>query len=121
MNNEDRAMALATHFGVSEDCVSEYHRYGIGDSPTFEVEGQPGAYCVLDNSEADEALEQALDSYIEECILPDLPASLRGYFDSEKWKRDARFDGRAHALNAYDGNEEEVMVSGEWRYIYRVE
>jgi len=67
-----------------------------------------GDYRVMTDSEADDAWEEALDSYLEECVYPDLPESLRFYFDDEAWKRDARIDGRGHCLNSYDGSEEDA-------------
>ena len=61
-----------------------------------------------------EALARFLDSYIEECITPEIDklevGNLSAYikFDEEMWKRDARMDGRGHSLSSYDGNEEEL-------------
>jgi len=77
-------------------------------------------YYVLTDSEADEKWDESLDSYLEECVYPDLPESMRFYFDDEKWKRDARIDGRGHSLSSYDGNENEETVEGETFYIYRI-
>ena len=46
------------------------------------------------------------------------------YFDEEKWKRDARYDGRGHSLSSYDGAEyyETVFFDGQNIdfYIYRI-
>lgn len=76
-------------------------------------------YEVLTDDEADERWEEELDSYLEECIYPELPENMRFYFDDEKWKRDARFDGRGHSIARYDGYENEETVDGETFYIYR--
>ena len=65
-------------------------------------------YAIGTDGEADEAWDKALDSYIDECILPEMPEHLQGYFDEEKWKRDAQADGRGHALSYYDGDEYEA-------------
>lgn len=68
-------------------------------------------YAVGTEEEADEAWEQSLDSYIEDCITPEIEkiqiGSLSNYitFDVESWKRDARMDGRGHSLSSYDGDE----------------
>ena len=68
-------------------------------------------YAVGTEEEADEAWEQSLDFYIEDCIAPEIEkiqiGSLSNYitFDVESWKRDARMDGRGHSLSSYDGNE----------------
>jgi len=77
-------------------------------------------YMVLTDSEADDAWNESLDNYIDECILPEIPETYRNYFDSDAWKRDAKYDGRGHTLSSYDGEEHEENIAGEWFYIYRV-
>jgi hypothetical protein len=77
-------------------------------------------YLVLTNEEADDKWEESLDNYLEECIYPELQGNLKNYFDDEKWKDDARMDGRGHSLSSYDGNENEETVEGETFYIYRI-
>lgn len=115
MSEETKIKAIAKHFSIS---VEEAEESFDGDE-TFAPNGRE-EYRVLTDSEADEAWDAYLDSYIDDCILPELPGMARNYFDSEKWKRDAKFDGRGHCLSPYDGNEEEVQIDGEWIYIYRV-
>jgi hypothetical protein len=66
------------------------------------------SYAICTEEEADEAWEESLDSYLEDCIYPDLPGNLKFYFDDEKWKNDAHFDGRGHALSSYDGYEIDI-------------
>ena len=72
-----------------------------------------------DDDEANEAWDESLDSYLDECVLHDLPELAQSYFDREKWKRDARHDGRGHSLNSYDGSEYEVEMAGKTWLIYR--
>ena len=76
-------------------------------------------YEVLTDEEADERWNEELDSYIEECIMPEIPSNLQNYFNEDDWKEDARFDGRGHAISRYDGCENEVKINGTWYYIYR--
>lgn len=76
-------------------------------------------YMVLTDEEANQKWEESLDSYLEDIVYPELPEYLRNYFDEEKWKYDARMDGRGHSLSPYDGNESEETVEGETFYIYR--
>jgi len=76
-------------------------------------------YTVMTDSEADKAWDEALDNYIDECILPDVPENAKMYFDDEKWKDDARIEGRGHSLNHYDGGEEEANINDVDYYIYR--
>ena len=76
-------------------------------------------YLVVTDSEADDLWEEDLDNYIEECVLCELPERYQMYFDNEAFKRDCRYDGRAHSLARYDGNEYEERVNGTTYYIYR--
>jgi hypothetical protein len=81
---------------------------------TFSADG--GEYLVVTDEEANELWEESLQNYLDECIYPELPQNMVNYFDDEKWKRDAKFDGRGHSLSHYDGHENE---SGEY-FIYRI-
>lgn len=76
-------------------------------------------YLVVTDSEADELWDADFENYVDECILHELPEAYRGYFDTEKWKSDAKIDGRAHSLSRYDGDEDEIEIDGETFYIYR--
>ena len=69
-----------------------------------------GEYLVVTDDEADELWEQDLDSYLDECVMPEVEENMRRYFDREAWKSDARQDGRAHSLGRYDGNEYEIRL-----------
>lgn len=76
-------------------------------------------YLVVTDEEADDLWEDELDYYIDELILPELHKNYRNYFDRESWKSDARYDGRAHCLNRYDGGEDVETVNETDYYIYR--
>lgn len=78
-----------------------------------------GHLLVLTESERDERWNEYLDDYVEEFILDELPEQYRPYFDDEKWKRDARFDGAGVSLASWDHKEHEYQIDGEWIYIYR--
>ena len=65
-------------------------------------------FAIGTEDEADDAWEESLDNYIDECILPEMPKFTQFYFDDEKWKNDARMDGRGHSLSSYDGGEIDV-------------
>lgn len=77
-------------------------------------------YLVLTDDEADDKWEEYLDNYIEDCILPELPKQYANFFDTEKWKDVAKYDGRGHSLSSYDGNEYEEEVNGTMYFIYRI-
>jgi hypothetical protein len=116
ITTEVRIAALAKHLECAEDEIGEC---GYDDC-TFDG---PGAseYRVMTDAEADQAWDESLDSYIDDCILGELKnETLKNYFDREAWKRDARHDGRGHSLSSYDGEENEVRLDdGQYLYIYR--
>lgn len=84
-----------------------------------EFECSNTSYLVVTDDEAEELWDEELDNYLEECVYPQIPDDLVNYFDDEKWKRDARMDGRGHALSHYDGDEHEIKVNNTYYYIYR--
>lgn len=116
-----RARALMVHLELTDPEDVEEMQYApvYGEGAGFEAAGSE--WGVLTEDEADAAWDAALDSYLDDCVLPEVPENVRNYFDGEKWKRDARHDGRAHALGTYDGDEHEATdpVSGETFVIYR--
>jgi len=87
-----------------------------GDSFSFDSQD----WLCYTYQEAGWAEDEYLDNYIDECIMPSLPKDLQFYFDDEKWKKDARMDGRGHCLASYDGEEHEIEVDNETFYFYRV-
>ncbi len=70
----------------------------------FNISGV-GQYSIdiLTNQESEDAYEEALDNYIEEVILPEIPQPYQYYFNNDKWKNDAMLDGIHHSLSGYDG------------------
>lgn len=112
---DSKIVALAEYV----DCdLSEIH-VGIRDN-VFTINDCDWLICT--ESEADEEWDASLDNYIEECVLPEIPEQYQGYFDSEKWKRDAQTDGRAHSLALYDGEEIDLTdpVSGDEFVAFRL-
>ena len=109
---KNRIKALAQHLGCKKSEIENLYEN------TFEAEG--GEYLVVTDSEAEDLWEESLDSYLADCIYPELQGNLQNYFDDEKWKQDARYDGRGHSLSSYDGHENEETVKEETFYIYRI-
>lgn len=79
-----------------------------------------GEYLVLTDREADEAWDEALDHYLDACVLSELPEIAQRYFNCDAWKRDARVDGRGVCLALHDGIETEVYDEEDDKtyYIY---
>ena len=115
----ERARALASFLRVDLDLVVEEEEGTDGTSYTCEEKG--GTYEVLTDAEADQRWEESLESYLEDCIYPELPEFARNYFDDEAWKRDARYDGRGHAIALYDGEDNDAVdpLTGEQYVIIR--
>lgn len=91
--------ALAKYLDINVEEITEHYSYF--DTPE-------GEYMVLEDHEADQAWEESIDNYIDECILPELPERYRMYFDRDQFHYDAQMDGRGHSLSPYDGNEHEL-------------
>lgn len=121
-NLEETKEAFNSEIGSMENEASENDDFNIYCSNNLnEVEDfDNDDYLVLTDDEADDAREESLDSYLENCIYPELSGNLKNYFDDDKWKQDARYDGRGHSLASYDGNENEENVNGATYYIYRI-
>lgn len=111
LKQDERAQALAQHLEVKAKDIT------VIDDENYAVDGSE--YRVLTDEEADEANDESIQNYIDECILPELPEQYRYYFDDEAFIRDARMDGRGHNLNYYDGTEYDTKVNDTWYYIYQ--
>ena len=114
MQTETRIKALAEFLECDIDNLSE----SKWDDKV--IKNGSEEYFVVDDMEADVIWDERLDSYIEECILGELPEHLRLYFDNERWKTDAQMDGRGHSISSYDGKENEIEIDGEILYIFRL-
>lgn len=116
---DDKAWALA----AALDCSPIGCSYdGRGHGPdVWSAESEPGEYYVLDSSEREETALACLGSYLEDCILSQIPESLQTYFDGDAWKQDALdTDGYGHTISTYDDEEHEVCVEGCMYYVYRI-
>lgn len=87
----------------------------IGD--LYEYEG--AEYLIYTDSEADQAFEDSIESYIDDCVIPEIPKSYRQYFDRKSFTRDCEYYGRGHTLSPYDGCENEATINTTTYYIYR--
>lgn len=106
-----RELAFYAHVVDREDSDTTIDEVTDRGGNTFEYRGDE--FTVLDDYEADQAAEEYLDNYIDECVLCDLEGVAAHYFDRESFKRDALLsDGRGHILASYDGNENEVLLDG---------
>lgn len=102
-DDDRRLLALCELLECTPDELAEEGSgpYGYGTTYSY---GR-AEYAVMTESEADSAWDESLDSYLDECVICELPEMAQTYFDREAWKRDARHDGRGHCLSSYDGSE----------------
>lgn len=114
-NEPERILALGIELELTLDEVIN----GLVESGNDIIEYGNEEYYVLTDSEADEKNDESIENYIDDCIIPELPKHLQNYFDSEAFKRDARYDGRGHNLAGCDGNENDQKVNGITYFIYR--
>lgn len=104
--DEEKVLALMEHTGEDySECETKVD-FGL-------------MYRVYTDEEANDALEEALDSYCEEHILSQIPDYLHQYFDDEEWKSDNSFD-RGHYLGQNDGEEHEETINRNTYYIYKI-
>jgi hypothetical protein len=67
-----------------------------------------GEYLVLTDEEAEERARESTETYVDDCVLSEIPQGYRNYFDTEKFVNDVlRHDGIGSVLASYDGSENE--------------
>jgi hypothetical protein len=110
------ALALAQHLGCSPALIQLE-----GADDRFSCETEQGEWMVLTDSEADEAFKASVESYVDDCVLAEIPEAYRNYFDVERFTRDVELgDGRGPRLAGYDGAEECETIDGTDYFIYRI-
>ena len=73
----------------------------------------------MTDAEADEMFQENMDNYIDEVVLPEIPAPYDMYFDYEKFIRDVKLEqGRGPTLAAGDGEEVELISGGDYFFMY---
>lgn len=105
-DNDERAIVLAEF--LDEDFATALDYVGQED------------YLVLTDDEADVRWKDSIYSYIDDCVLPEIPEGYQYYFDKDRFADDCRMDGRGHSLASYDGEERCHTFNGCDYYIYRI-
>lgn len=90
----------------------------------YRVTVQGIEYLAGTDSEMDDAWDEYLESYIDDCVIGCIDNKhardmLERYFDREAWKKDARMYGRENSLNRYDESEIKYKFNEVYYYAYR--
>lgn len=126
---EAKQKALVTHLVNVEGCgLRDAVEYVLGLDNEYEIiredcplvcEAGTREFTVFTDEEADAEWEQYLESYIEDCVIGEIPEQYRMWFDTEGFMEHLKTDGRGHSLNGWDGQEHEYEIDGETYYIYK--
>jgi hypothetical protein len=111
---DDRIIALGIHlsFRMSEIDDIEYE-YDCNYS------AQGDDYFCGNCLETNDAQMQTTESYVEDCILPDIDENIHQFLDMDRMIEHYSQDGWAHILGSYDGEGYEIKVNGETYHICR--
>ena len=113
-NESEKVQALAKFL----DCPPTIIEESSYNDNIFSAEGSD--WLVVDDDEADEMLEEDLENYVDDCILPEIDTMWHEYFNKEKWVQDTMaLDERGSSLNRYDGIEHRVDFGKETYFIYQ--
>lgn len=93
---------------------------------SFEYDGtiryNGNLYCIMDENDYNEYIDEMIDNYIDDCILPDIPEDYRCYFDTEKFMNDVSCGGERDSFaNSYDGCVNDFKFDSVWYKIWRVD
>ena len=109
--NNEVAKDLLTEIEVNfdEETIEELEDH-LNDTD-FEMDIDGATYRFIHDSEIENAFKEYMESYIDDCVLPEIPEYLQAYFDSESFISDTRINDGYSIFASYNGNHEEV---GSW-------
>ena len=95
---------------------TERTQYGEGTV----IEQGNAEYAVISDDNVEIAFDNAIDDYVDEAVLPEIPEAYRRYFDLEAFTTDCHHDGLGHTLSSYDGGDNEVTIDGKLWHVFRL-
>lgn len=113
-DDEDEANRMLALRVVTDDFQSDID---VISGKSFEI-GR-AQYLVVTDDEADRLYDDYLDNYIDENVLSEIPEHYHRYFDTKRYKEDAKIDGRGHHLAHHDGDEQFATIGNETWYLYQ--
>lgn len=117
-------LAALAYFEIEPEDVAKVLEEIQDDDENYTYKGV--TIRVLDDFDADKALEDYAENYIDEVIFACNPEMerYRRYFNEDSFIEDFKMDGRGNALSGYDGNELEFdkyldIDFDETMFVYR--
>jgi antirestriction protein len=77
-------------------------------------------YVVVQETLMDGLFKEYMEEYIDECVIGDIPESLRGYFDYEAYIDDWENDDGYSVMASYDGYIDDIDILGDQYYVFRI-
>lgn len=77
-------------------------------------------YVVVQETLMDVLFREYMEEYIDECVIGDIPESLRGYFDYEAYIDDWENDDGYSVMASYDGYIDDIDILGDQYYVFRI-
>lgn len=111
--NAELAAALVRMLGISSNDID----YITINDTSVDIAGIK--YIAGDEEEMNQAHEEEIQQYIDDCVLHELPEQYRKYFDNEAFIEDCKADGRGHSLARYDGEELSWIINDTEYFAYR--
>lgn len=115
-DDEDKAIALAILYSVRKKDLLDWSAITNDRGNYWTIYWTE--YLFGTDDEMDREWDEALESYIDDCILPWLNGYWQ-YFDNESWKDDVKMDWRWNTLNRYDGSEDDITYGWIIYYSYQ--
>ncbi len=113
-NDDNQRMCIALAWFRDNECRADPNTCSLQCNGDVEVDGC--TYMVLSDDEADDAFDNYLESMLDDDGI--VPGGSGPYFDRDRWKDDAKIDGRG-CMAGYDGAEQEFSTNSGWWYLYR--
>ena len=97
-------------YSQAKAIIQELGRFTVSSWEHYDhlavIDTESGEFAIGNDYEAEQAWEESIESYVDECM--ELSEVARRYFDMEAFKKDCSYDGRGHSLSSYDGCELEI-------------
>lgn len=117
---DPKIRALMLHTGCDEDEISLSDNYSCRFFIREQYSNSSEEYLVYTDREADDALQDCIDSLFNEQSEELVPGCTSPYFDYKRWFNDMCNNmSKGETLAGYDGEEHSIEVDDTTYYIYK--